>query len=121
MKIILTLISSCFISLAAAGQNNPNAILGKWMTVQNNLEVEVYKQDNDFKAKIVWFKDTDDKSRPMADRRDEKNPDPKLRSRKWIGMEVLRGMKYYPHDNEWADGTIYDAKSGKEWSSVAWL
>ena len=81
-------------SLHSTEQSNPDAILGKWMTIEGNLEVEVYKQNNDFKAKVIWFKDTDDKSRPMNERRDEKNPDKTLRSRKWIGMEVLRNLRW---------------------------
>ena len=54
----------------------------------------------------------------MNERMDEKNPDKALCSRKWIGMEVLRNLRYYPKDNEWDGGKIYDAKTGKEWSSV---
>lgn len=97
-----------------------DAILGKWITRQRNLEVEVYKQGDSFRAKIIWFK-IEDTTRPMNTRTDEKNPDPKLRSRKWLGMEVLRNLKYNAEDNEWQDGIIYDAKHGREWDSVAWI
>jgi Uncharacterized protein conserved in bacteria (DUF2147) len=83
-------------------------------TIEGNLKVEVYKQNNEFKAMVIWFDDTDDKRKPMNERRDEKNPDKALRSRKWIGMEVLRHLRYYPQDNEWDDGKIYDIKTGKE-------
>lgn len=99
---------------------NADVILGKWMTVEHSLEVEVYKQDNKFRAKIIWFK-IEDKTRPMNTRLDEKNPNPKLRNRKWLGMEVLRNLKYSAEDNEWQDGIIYDAKHGREWDSVAWI
>ena len=109
------------VSLNSSAQGNPDIILGKWTTIEGNLQVEVYKQNNDFKAKVIWFKDTDDKSRPMNERRDEKNPDKTLRSRKWIGMEVLRNLRYYPEDNEWEDGKIYDSNMGKEWSSEVWM
>jgi len=104
-----------------AQKNNADAVLGKWRTVQNNLEVQVYKQNNIFKAKILWFKDADDKSRPMATRTDDKNPDPALRSRKWIGMEVLKDLKYNAEERDWEDGKVYVAKSGKEWDSIAWI
>ncbi|MEO8819290.1 MAG: DUF2147 domain-containing protein, partial [Ginsengibacter sp.] len=73
-----------------------------------------------FRAKIIWFK-VDDKTRPMNTRLDVKNPDPKLRSRKWLGMEVVRNLKYNSEDNEWEGGVIYDAKHGREWDSVAWI
>ncbi|MDQ2719862.1 MAG: DUF2147 domain-containing protein [Bacteroidota bacterium] len=99
---------------------NADAILGKWMTVEHSLEVEVYKQGDNFRAKVIWFK-IEDTTRPMNTRTDEKNPNPALRSRKWLGMEVLRDLKYNAEDDEWQDGIIYDAKHGKEWDSVVWI
>ena len=104
-----------------SAQNNGDAIIGKWMTVQNNLKVEVYKQNNRFKAKILWFKDTDDKSRPMESRLDDKNPVKSLRSRKLLGMEVLTHLRYNAEDKEWQDGQIYVANNGKEFDSIAWI
>ena len=102
-------------------QSRADAILGKWINIQGNLEVEVYKQGNDLKAKLLWFDDSDDKSKPMNVRTDEKNPDKNLRSRKLIGIDVLRNLKYYPDENEWDNGKIYDSSSGREWSSEAWI
>jgi len=100
-------------------QKNSDAILGKWMTTDNRLIIEVYRQNKDYKAKIIWFKDINDKS--MNERLDEKNPDKNLRTRKWIGMEVLRGLHYNAENNEWVDGIIYDAKHGRDWNSMAWI
>ncbi len=100
--------------------NKEDAIIGKWITVERSVAVEVYKQNNNYRAKIIWFK-IEDTTRPMNTRTDEKNPNPALRSRKWLGMEVLRGLKYNASDDEWQDGIIYDAKHGREWDSVAWI
>ena len=46
---------------------------------------------------ILWFNDSDDKSKPMNIRTDEHNPDPK------------------------ENGKIYEPKTGRQWSSVAHL
>ena len=100
--------------------HNSDAILGKWMTVEHSLEVEVYKEQNKYHAKIIWFK-IEDTTRPMNTRMDKKNLNPSLRTRKWLGMEVLRNLKYNAKDNEWQDGIIYDAKQGREWDSVVWI
>ena len=89
------------------------------MTTDNRLTIEVYKQNEDFKAKILWFKDENDQV--MNERLDEKNPDKTLRSRKWIGMDVLRNLHYNAEKNEWTDGIIYDAKHGRDWDSMAWI
>ena len=97
-----------------------DAIIGKWMTIDHDLEVEVYKDGNNFRAKVIWFK-IEDTTRPMNTRTDKKNPNPALRSRKWLGMEVLRNLQYNAEDNEWEHGIIYDAKHGKEWNAVVWI
>jgi len=102
-------------------QKNPDAIIGKWMSDEDNLEVEVYKVGNEFKAKVLWFDDSDDKSKPMSTRTDEKNPDKALRNRRIIGLEVLSGLTYDEDDDEWVHGAIYDSKSGKDWSAKVWL
>jgi uncharacterized protein (DUF2147 family) len=101
---------------------NFEKIVGKWMASEdNNLEVEVYKTGNEYRAKIVWFDDSDDKSRPMAERCDTKNPDKTLRTRKIIGLQVMQGLVYNADDDEWQGGQIYDASSGKQWNAKAWL
>jgi uncharacterized protein (DUF2147 family) len=102
-------------------QKNPDAIIGKWMSDENNLEVEVYKEGSQYKAKVLWFDDSDDKNKPMSTRTDEKNPKKELRSRLVIGLQALSGLTYDEDDDEWVDGVIYDSKSGKEWSSKVWL
>ena len=43
---------------------------------------------------------------------DEKNPDPALRSRKLVGLEIFRGFSY-DGDGRWSRGFIYDPNSGK--------
>ncbi len=92
-------------------------ILGKWIAKEKNLIVEVYRAENTYRARIVWFSDHDDLSRPMATRTDYHNPDPALRKRKLIGMDVLSGLSYSSGTASWENGLIYDANSGKEWSS----
>ena len=104
----------------AFNKNNEDAIVGKWITIERSVAVQVYKQNNNYRAKVIWFK-IEDTTKPMNTRTDEKNPDPALRNRKWLGMEVLRGLKYNESENEWQDGIIYDAKHGREWDSVAWI
>lgn len=102
--------------------SNADKIVGKWLANEDkNVIVQIYKSGSEFKAKIVWFDDSDDKSRPMATRYDTKNPDKNLRNRKLVGLEVLRGLIYNPDEDEWQGGHIYDPSSGKEYSAKAWL
>lgn len=82
-----------------------DAIPGKWVTLQRNLGVLEYKKDNNYRAKIIWFK-VEDNTRSMSTRLDEKNADPALRNRKWLGMELLRNLRYNEKDDEWENGVI---------------
>ncbi|MGY4384165.1 uncharacterized protein (DUF2147 family) [Pedobacter sp. UYP24] len=96
-------------------------IVGRWMSKEKNLMVDVYKADNIYKAKIIWFSDSDDPSHPMATRTDSKNTDIDLQSRKILGMQVLRSLNYASSSNTWENGIIYDADSGREWSAYAYF
>lgn len=125
MNLIKIIFLNCIIAstgpLYCNAQSYEDAIIGKWMSAENNLAVEVYKQNNDFKARVIWFDDTDDKTKPMNERLDEKNHDKVLRTRKIIGMEALRNLQYNKDDGEWQHGIIYDSSSGKEWDAKAWI
>ncbi|RYY25977.1 MAG: DUF2147 domain-containing protein [Sphingobacteriaceae bacterium] len=94
-------------------------ILGKWMSVEKNVMVNVYKNGGKYAAKLIWFDDSDDKLRPMNTRVDYKNPDKSLQNRKLIGMEVVDNLSYNPKTSSWENGEIYDAKNGRTWSSAA--
>lgn len=118
-KIFVTVALLGILCNSLSAQNDPDAILGKWVTDAGNCLVEVYKQDAEYRAKVLWFDDMG--KEPMNECLDEKNPDKSLRSRKIIGMEVLRDLTFNASHNEWVNGVIYDATCGKEWDSVAWL
>jgi uncharacterized protein (DUF2147 family) len=121
----INLLFILFISLVPAQIStkalSEDAIVGKWMSTKKNVKVEVYKVNDEFKAKVIWFDDKDDKSRPMQNRRDLKNPNPELRNNKILGMNVLKNLKFNPESNRWEDGIIYDANSGRQFSSVVYF
>ncbi|MVN23337.1 DUF2147 domain-containing protein [Mucilaginibacter arboris] len=119
--LVLLLITGGLKKAEAQAVAPADKICGKWMSEEKNCIVNVYKSGNEFGAKLMWFNDSDDKSQPMNARTDYKNPDPTLRKRKLIGMEVLENLTYNPATNSWENGIIYDAKSGHKWSSAASL
>ena len=90
-------------------------ICGKWENQAKTLRIQVYTQNNDFRAKIIWFSDTEGK--PMNYWKDSRNPDPKLRNRTILGMSILRDLKYDEKKGTWEDGKVYDSKHGKEWNA----
>jgi len=96
--------------------NDADRICGKWISSKKDIIVQVYKEGNGFRGKTIWFKNVDN-SKSMDEWIDKHNPDPALRNRKLIGMDILSTMTYVPKSDSWENGKIYDAQSGKEWSA----
>jgi len=92
-------------------------VCGKWESVDKSIIIQVYMQGDDFKAKLIWFSDTDGK--PMDYWTDRRNPNPALRNRKLLGMEILSGLQYDPDNNSWENGMVYDSRHGREWNASA--
>ncbi len=55
-----------------------------------------------------------DEGRPDTD---EKNPDPALRNRPLIGLQLFEGFDY-AGNGRWTGGTIYDPNSGKTYRCI---
>jgi uncharacterized protein (DUF2147 family) len=121
------LIVLCFFTTVKAGPpdddagTKANRICGKWASTEKNLVVEVYPYKNTFKAKIIWFTGGVSKAKPMETITDVKNPDPSLRTRKVLGLDVVENLVYSPKSDTWEGGKIYEVQSGKYWSAAAYL
>ncbi|QJD95554.1 DUF2147 domain-containing protein [Mucilaginibacter robiniae] len=121
------LLLSCFLIVAATltidasklSALASDRICGKWMSEKKNCIVQVYRDGNDFKAKLVWFDDSDEPTKPMEARLDIHNPSKQLRSRHLVGMNVLENLEYHPKTDSWENGMIYDAQTGRKWNSSA--
>lgn len=94
---------------------NASPLLGQWITEQKDLIVEVYVVGSEYKARIVWYADQESPETLL----DTKNPNPALRNRRVLGMDVLHGLSYNESEHCWDKGNIYDATSGKTWSATA--
>jgi len=100
-----------FASLSSIAQNK-DAIIGKWVNSTAEAHIDISKRDDKYYGKIVWIKDP--KGTEGTVKTDLKNPDPNLRKRTILGMEILKDFVY--DDGKWTDGSIYDPKSGKTYS-----
>lgn len=111
----------CFSLFTIHAQIKADDILGNWMTIENTVSVKVYRLNNEYRAKVVWFDERLGSGKPMNLRHDTQNLDPELRKRKVIGMEILEGLTFNPATSSWENGTIYDGSSGKYWDSSVTL
>lgn len=100
----------------AAGQDG---ILGRWRDVSGSVEVEIYKKKDKYHGKIVWLKepnyrDNDRKGMAGKPRVDRENPDPSMRTRPLIEMDLFWDC-VYTENNRWENGMLYDPLKGRSY------
>jgi uncharacterized protein (DUF2147 family) len=119
MKIrIIILLTGLFFAVSTMNvnaQKKADDVLGTWLNQDKDAHVEMFKRDGKIYGKITWIKEPidPDTGKPKTDKH---NPDPKLKSRPTLGLEILKGFTFDGSD-EWSGGEIYDPKSGKTYSS----
>ncbi len=91
--------------------DEPDAILGKWLSSKKRNQVQIYKQGNKYNGKLVWMLEPTEagSNKPKID---ALNPDEKLRTRPLMGLVMLTNLTY-KGNGVWGDGTIYNPEDGK--------
>lgn len=103
---------SMFFMLAPLAAALAQDVVGKWKLSDGTAIVEVYQEGNVFNGKIVWLKTpTESDGTPVVD---DNNPDPKLRKRQVLGLNMLSGLA--KNGGEYSGGTIYDPGNGKTYN-----
>lgn len=111
-KLTLSIAMLLFFVLSVSAQK-ADAIIGKWLNPSGEGQVEIYKKGDKYFGKLAWIKFPNDASgKPKTDL---KNPDPALRTRPELGLELLKDFTFNGED-VYEGGTIYDPKSGKTYS-----
>jgi uncharacterized protein (DUF2147 family) len=100
----------CLQSLAFAQKLSP---VGVWTNQEKEAKFEIYKCGEKLCGKIIWLREPNRDGKPKTD---INNPNKKFQSQPLIGLVFLKGFEY-DEDNTWEDGTIYDPKTGKTYSS----
>ena len=118
MKQAISVVLSTFLLLVSfAIAADEDRILGLWNTAEKDCKIEIFKCGGKYCGRIAWLKEpfypADDEmgmaGRPIVDRR---NPNPDLRSRPLVGLQLLEGFTYIGK-NVWEKRAIYSPRSGK--------
>ena len=113
LLLVCSLAGARIVAQVQSQQADPaDAILGEWLTAEGKAKVQIYKCDTLYCGKIVWLKE------PMKNGKetvDDKNPDPALRNKPVIGLDIVRGFSFDGED-EWTGGKVYDPESGDTYS-----
>jgi uncharacterized protein (DUF2147 family) len=90
---------------------------GVWWADGGAAQVEIVHCDDALCGKVVWLRSPFDLSGcPL---RDEKNPNPALRGRGVLGLELLNGLRRLAGDaEEWEGGQIYDPGAGRTYRAT---
>lgn len=118
MKLLVTTCFLVLMSLSAKTQGNADAALGKWMSENERLIVEIYKSGTKYYGKILWLyeKNDPDTGKPKTD---VENPDKSKRNVPLIGLTVLKNFVF--KDGFWQDGTVYNSQNGSTYDCEFWM
>jgi uncharacterized protein (DUF2147 family) len=92
------------------------SVQGDWITQSGSAKVRVAPcAGGKLCGTVVWIKNPLDKTtgKPQLD---AKNPDPALRTRPIVGLQLIKDFKP-ASGGRWTGGTIYDPESGKTYAS----
>jgi uncharacterized protein (DUF2147 family) len=106
LKILLLLLLST--ATLHAQTASADGILGIWFTPNETSEIAIVKCGEAYCGSIKSLKNP---------KNDEKNPDPSLRSRALVGVQVLTNFRY-TGSNMWSGGTLYGPERGKEFPAT---
>ena len=94
--------------LGEAVTASPTDIAGTWLSGDGDGLIEIRVDGTAIAGRILGSPRPD----PQRPKTDTLNPDPDLRDRPLIGLNIFSGFTY-DGDGKWSGGFIYDPNSGK--------
>jgi uncharacterized protein (DUF2147 family) len=109
------LLMACLLFTASLVFSQADKIVGIWMPAKGTSQVRIFKATNGkYYGKVEWL-DTD------KDKLDVENPDVSLRSKKILGLMILKDFAYNADKKRWEGGTVYDPDNGKTYDCFLWF
>lgn len=114
----LPLITLCMLSLltTSLAADAPEHVYGQWAS--DGSIIEIAQLDSALTARVLSIRQAvygpNEKGPAGEARRDDNNPDPSLRQRTVVGIDLLSSYAF--DDGRW-QGRIYDPESGKTFTS----
>ena len=93
-----------------------DGVTGTWKTEDGRALIDIYHCGANICGRVAWLREpcfpADDREgmagKPRVDRH---NPEPELRNRRVIGLQIMAGFTR-EGENRWEHGTIYDSDTG---------
>ena len=114
---LLTLLFAAPLAHPASGEiKRPaaeNEILGVYWFPDRTGQVEILRQGDEFVGLVLSY--------DVPDQLDENNPDPNLRTRPFVRIEMFSDFHFETESQRWVDGTVYDGASGNTYKGYLWF
>ncbi|MFN9032594.1 MAG: DUF2147 domain-containing protein [Alphaproteobacteria bacterium] len=107
-------IASIALALSASAAFASTSPVGVWYTQDKQGKVRIAPCGDKLCGVIISGRGKDGK--PASDARDDANPNPALRSRPILGLQILRDFKP-TGPGRWGGGKIYDPNTGRTYDS----
>lgn len=101
------------LGLVLAERASGETPVGVWNAEGGAARVAIEPCGDELCGRVVWLRSPFDDD--GCELRDRHNPDPTLRRREVIGVEILRGLTPRS-DGSWRDGRLYDPTSGNTYT-----
>ena len=100
MKILLSI--SFLFALTGLMAQSADDIVGLWLVENEDAYIRIYERGGEYFGKVAWLEEPYD---------EEGNPQTDDKGDEVFGMEIMKNFEF--DEDEWNDGTIYDAQTGK--------
>ncbi|RZS98084.1 DUF2147 domain-containing protein [Cecembia calidifontis] len=112
-KTVLILALLIFNVLEVSMAQKATSIIGKWYNTEKDAIIEIFEERGKFFGRVVWLKEPLENGRPVLD---SNNADRTKRNNPIIGLKLLENFEFKA--GIWENGTIYDPRNGKTYSST---
>ncbi|WP_304517657.1 DUF2147 domain-containing protein [Cecembia rubra] len=109
--LLMVFLVSIFIEAASA--QRASSILGKWYNTEKDAIIEIFEEGGRYFGKVVWLKEPIVNGKPVLD---SNNADRSKRNKPILGLKLLEDFEF--KSGIWENGTIYDPRNGKTYSST---
>ena len=111
MRTLIQVLVLSLLALSAPLLADVADIEGTWLSGDGDGLIAIRVDDSEIHATILGSPNES----PDRAKTDVKNPDPALRGRPLVGLEIFEDFRY-DSNGAWSGGSIYDPNSGKTYS-----
>ena len=108
---LLFLFILVLISYEIFSQNTSDAIVGDWITKEQNATIRIFKHQEKYYGKLLWYA-------PFNEKDEGRKIDPSENS-KYLNKMVMKDFTF--DKNEWNGGEINDLHKGKNYKAFVKL